>query len=106
MSRFAVGGLLLNASPIEKLPIGVLTCNIVGSFLIGLLVSLPREQTPSWLPPLLIVGFLGGFTTFSSFGVESIKMLQSGAISLAAGYILVSVLGSLGAIFIAFKIMR
>ena len=106
MSRYAVSNLLTHTSPLERFPVGVLACNLLGCFLIGLLVSLPGEQGPTWLPPLLVIGFLGGFTTFSSFGVEATKLLQSGAIALAAAYILTSVLGSLAAVFLAYKIMR
>lgn len=106
VTRFALSTALSTHSPLERFPIGVLSCNIIGCFLIGLLVFLPTEQTPAWLPPLLVIGFLGGFTTFSSFGVEALKLFQVGALSLACAYILASVLGSLLAISLAYKLIR
>jgi len=106
VSRFALSSWLLSISPLEKFPIGVLACNMIGCFLIGLLAFLPSDQTPSWLPPLLIVGFLGGFTTFSSFGVETLKLFNSGALIMTLGYIFANVVGSLIAVSLAYKIIR
>ena len=59
-------------------PWGTLTVNVVGSFLIGLIAALADEQTV--LGPssrvFLVVGVLGGFTTFSSFSLETLRLLE------------------------------
>lgn len=61
-------------------PIGTLTVNILGCGLIGFLTGL--SETREWLSPelrlLLLVGVLGGFTTFSTFGFETFSMLRDG----------------------------
>lgn len=73
-------------------PWGTLTVNIVGSLLIGLLTGLVAKGT---LTPemklLLVTGFCGGFTTFSTFANESLSMMKVGDAVLAAIYIGASV---------------
>jgi CrcB protein len=62
-------------------PLGTFVINITGSFLIGLLMTLFTERldwSPHWRL-LLVTGFLGGYTTFSSFEYESLQALRQGA---------------------------
>ena len=72
--------LWLNAR-VENLPIGTLLANLGGGYMIGVAVgvfqSLP-ELSPEWRL-LLVTGFLGGLTTFSTFSAESMALLQRGA---------------------------
>lgn len=63
--------------------------NILGSFLIGLLTGCCREGT---LLLLLTVGLCGGFTTFSTFSMQNVRMLQDGKIGMAAIYIIATVI--------------
>lgn len=74
-----------------------LAVNIVGCLLIGYLYGLflLRPDVPLELRAGLIVGFLGGLTTFSSFSLDTLRLLESGQAPLAIGYALLSVLGSL-----------
>lgn len=74
-----------------------LAVNIVGCLLIGYLYGLflLRPEVPLELRAGLIVGFLGGLTTFSSFSLDTLRLLESGQAPLAIGYALLSVLGSL-----------
>jgi CrcB protein len=65
--------------------------NVIGSFIIGLLI--PSAQSTLYL--LLAIGFCGGFTTFSTFSHESLQMLQSGNIANFLLYIGISVIGGL-----------
>ena len=78
-------------------PWGTLAVNLLGGLLIGLLAgSMPLPQAaerPSWL--FLAVGVLGGFTTFSAFGLDVFEMAGRGEIGPAAAYVLASVAGSL-----------
>ncbi len=64
----------------QSFPYATLIVNVSGSFLIGLLASLflARWNHLSFLKPLLLVGFLGGYTTFSSFSLETWRLLESG----------------------------
>ena len=75
-------------------PIGTLAINVAGSFLIGLLVAIPAGN----LRLLLAVGLLGGFTTFSAFSLDALRLWQRGEPMLALVYVLASVLLSLAAV--------
>lgn len=98
VSRYAVGNFAAQQLG-AGFPYGTLSVNILGSFVIGVLwVWLAQQQ---WGNPaykqFLIVGFLGAFTTFSSFSLDSILLLQQERIMAFAGYVGVSVLGCLAA---------
>ena len=60
-------------------PWATFTVNIIGSLFIGLIwgMMVRHPNMPSWLPLLLMTGFCGGFTTFSTFSKESLALLQS-----------------------------
>lgn len=77
--------------------LGTLAVNIVGCLLIGFLYGLflQRPEVPIELRAGLIVGFLGGLTTFSSFSLDTLRLLESGQVPLALGYAAISVLGGL-----------
>ena len=83
---------------LPTLPLGTLTANLVGGYLIGLALAL-FAQAPQ-LPPewrlLVITGFLGGLTTFSTFSAEVVSAVQQGRLAWAAATISLHVLGSLG----------
>ena len=74
-----------------KFPMGTLTVNLVGCFLIGVLYSTLPAEHPSRL--FLMVGCLGGFTTFSSFGLETMTLINEGRMMHAALYVLLSNVG-------------
>jgi CrcB protein len=112
----AVGGalgavgrhLLVAAIPAATLPVGVLAANLSGSFALGLLVGFGAlgAGTPEWLRLLLVVGLLGGFTTFSSFALEAALLTERGMSLLALLYVLVSVCGALGLFWLGMKLPR
>ena len=61
--------------------------NVTGSFVIGLLlVAAARLGWPGWWWPLLALGLLGGYTTFSTFALESVELMLRGSYALAAAY--------------------
>lgn len=82
-------------------PVGTLSVNVLGCFLIGVLAEL--ALTSSRLSPesriLLISGFCGGFTTFSTFGYETVELLQAGAWPRAALYVALSVTLGIAAVW-------
>lgn len=62
-------------------PIGTLVVNVIGSLVMGILFILLLERIGNisqYLRSLLLIGFLGGFTTFSSFSIETINLFESG----------------------------
>ena len=74
-----------------------LAVNIVGCLLIGILYGLflIRPEVPIEVRAGLLVGFLGGLTTFSSFSLDTVRLLESGQVPLALGYAALSVFGGL-----------
>ena len=89
-------GLRLNAL-FAHIPLGPLLVNLVGGFVIGLALGLFARYPgldAHW-KLLLVTGFCGGFTTFSTFSAEVVTLLQSGRLGWAALTITIHVLGSL-----------
>ena len=85
----------------------VSTVNILGSFMAVCLIStLFKGDAQANMRLLVITGFLGAFTTFSAFSVESMGMLQENKYGLLLGYISLNVIGSLAAAFLAFRIFQ
>lgn len=76
-------------------PWGTLAVNIAGSFLMGVMVVALANLGGNRAAPLLMTGFLGGFTTFSAFSLDAVTLYERGAIGLAAGYVAASVVMSL-----------
>ena len=89
-------------------PYGTLTVNLMGGFAMGLRVgSLARMSVPGENWRLLLgVGVLGGFTTFSAFSLDVVNMIQRGDLGVALFYILLSVLGSIAALFAGLALVR
>ncbi len=83
-------------------PLTTLAINAVGSFAIGLLLAAPSGP----LRLFLVVGLLGGFTTFSAFSLEALQLWQRGQSALALAYVLGSVLLSLTAVAVAAWLVR
>jgi len=83
-------------------PLGTVAVNLLGCLLIGLFAGLAARH--AWLNDearlLLVVGVLGGFTTFSAFGLDSLNLMRRGESLLALGYVGSSVLLGLGAVWI------
>jgi fluoride exporter len=100
-----LAGVWLNARW-SGFPLGTLFVNCVGGLLIGFALFWFERAPDETLRLLVVTGALGGFTTFSSYSVESLIMLQRGELSLALVHTLVHVLGSLAAAAIGFRIAQ
>jgi fluoride exporter len=88
-------------------PWGTAAVNVLGSFAIGLLaVWLLGPKGPSPIAPFLLTGLLGGFTTFSAFSLDTLKLVEAGQALQAIGYVLASVALSLIAVAIGVALAR
>ena len=92
ISRYLVGHLPIRMS--SGFPLATLGINVCGAFCIGLIVAL-AGRSADFSPRLLLflqVGFCGGFTTFSAFSLETVRLLQNGKYISAAAYVVLSVI--------------
>lgn len=108
MGRYGVG-LMVGRLWHGPFPLATLSVNVLGSLAMGLLVGFLARYTPEWQAQgrlFLAVGLFGGFTTFSSFSLDAVTLLERGQGGLALGYALVSVVLSILALFLGLMIMR
>jgi CrcB protein len=89
----------LSGSP-GSWPWATLLVNLTGCLAIGMLFAVLAARFPAspWLRPFLAVGVLGGYTTYSAFAVEVVRMIEAGVAVAAAGYVVASVLGGVLAV--------
>ncbi len=94
LARYGLEGLVSARRP-GAFPWGTFAVNVTGTFLLGLVFTVLTERTTvdPWLRSSITVGFLGAYTTFSTFSLESYRLLADGAVGLAVA----NTLGSLGA---------
>jgi len=91
----------------ESFPWGTLAVNVLGSFLMGLLMGyVAKGHMSPEMKLLLMTGFCGGFTTFSAFALESFSMMNAGDIILAAIYITISVCIGIIAVCLGLQITK
>jgi CrcB protein len=100
LARYAMGGLVQQALKTASFPAGTLAVNLTGCLLIGLgggLIESRQFFSPE-MRAFVFIGFLGSFTTFSTFGLESFNLVRDGQWLLAAVNICVSVVVGLAAV--------
>jgi CrcB protein len=106
LCRYALGRWILTATG-GAFPWGTLVVNAVGCFLIGIVAAVIEKE--EMLSPALrlavIVGFLGGFTTFSSFALESFALAKDGSWGAAAGYFVLTNAIGLAAVWVGHRMV-
>ena len=106
MSRHLLGGWVLHHTAQGRFPAGTFVVNVLGCLVIGALAGLAERHamfSPS-MRVFLFTGVLGGFTTFSAFGLETLYLLRRGETGVAAAYVAGSVLLGLAAVWIGFRL--
>jgi CrcB protein len=107
LARYLAGSAIMTRL-VPRFPLGTMAINISGSFLIGLIMTLLTErlQLHENFRMALVVGFLGGYTTFSSFEWETYSAVREGAFWIGLGNVLGSVLFGYLAVWLGALIAR
>ena len=89
-------------------PYGTLFVNIIGSFIIGILFALSSKTTimSSEMRLLLTTGFCGGFTTFSTFALDCVHLINDEQYFAVASYLLISIIVGILAVFLGIWIIK
>jgi CrcB protein len=100
--RYKLGGLVLHHSANWRFPLGTFVVNVFGCLIAGIIAGLIERQ--EWFSAdariFLMTGVLGGFTTFSAFGVDTIFLLRRRQTAVALCYVGLSVVGGLAALWL------
>jgi CrcB protein len=105
--RYLTGALWMRAAGPNQPYVATLICNVLGGLAMGLLIgTLARTGASDRLRLLLGVGVLGGYTTFSSFSLEAVMMLERRAYATFTAYVAGSVALSLAALFVGLLVIR
>lgn len=100
--RYVLNGLIGSKAEFD-FPYGILAINIIGSFLIGIMAGYIKNDM---LIAFVMIGILGGFTTFSAFSLDAVAMFNSGRVAAAFIYIAASVIFSLLAAYLGVLVSR
>ena len=107
VGRYLLSGAANRFTNIIHFPIGTLTVNLIGSFIIGLLWGwYENNDFSSPMRSLLFVGILGGFTTFSAFSLETLILFRDGQLKVALLNILFNNIFGIGLAFLGYTITR
>ena len=87
-------------------PVGTIAVNIFGCFILGILLSIMGPKYEEGYKPLILIGFLGSFTTFSAFSKETFQLMEQGNWLIVAGYVGFTVLGCLLATWLGIHITK
>ena len=93
VARFLVSGWLV-------FPLGTLAVNVLGSLAMGVAFVVLSSRGLDRAMFFAMTGFLGAFTTFSTFSLDVFKLIEAERIAQAAGYVVVSLIGAVAALFI------
>lgn len=107
MARYALSAWIFDVSS-HKFPYATLTVNVIGSFVMGILfvIIVEKAALPTEMRSLLMIGFLGAFTTFSAFSLDALGLWQNGHVFLSLVYMLATVVLCLVAISSAIWLTR
>ena len=101
LARYGLDGLVSRRVP-SAFPWGTFVVNISGAFVLGFLMTLMTEQltTAPWVRSGLTIGLLGAYTTFSTLSFETYRLIEDGALGLAAANVFGSMAAGLLAVYL------
>jgi fluoride exporter len=107
LSRYALSGVVARRFG-ETFPTGTLVVNVIGCFLAGFLFYLLQDRflINEVVRTAIMIGFLGGFTTFSSFGLQTFTLLRDGEVALALANVLISNVAGLLTVWAGYSLAR
>ncbi len=107
MARYGIGTAV--PAPANGFPLATALINIAGSLAMGVLIGVLAKTTPQYQNEIRLfvaVGIFGGFTTFSSFSLDAITLIERGDFPLATAYIVGSVVLSLAGLYVGLQATR
>ena len=105
--RYETGQLIKMALPNIRWPLATLSVNVLGSLGIGIVfILLERHNVHDAARLVLLVGFLGGFTTFSTFSLELLLMVERGEWGLSVSYVFVSLASCFVGVYFGAQLAR
>jgi CrcB protein len=107
IARYKAGGWVLHLTTLEKFPYSTFAVNVAGCFVVGVLAGLVEKHDyfAADTRLFLFTGVLGGFTTFSAFGLDALYLIRRGELLTAASYAGFSVIVGIAAVWLGFKLM-
>lgn len=107
VARYKLGGLVLHLTAQQRFPFGTFAVNVAGCLVIGLLAGFAERHELFWPGTrlFLFTGLLGGFTTFSAFGLDAMFLVRRGEPALAALYAAASVVLGIAAVWLGLRIV-
>ena len=105
VARYLAVQLVIRFQP-QPFPLGTMAVNIIGSFLIGVLMARFAAADSESSRLFLVTGILGGFTTFSAFSWDTLALIQRGSWGQAALYVVGSVVLSFVAVALGWQLVR
>jgi len=104
VSRYKLSGLILHHTVDWRFPAGTFAVNVIGCLVAGVLAGFAEKY--DYLSPdariFIFTGILGGFTTFSAFGLETMFLIKRGELMVASANVILSVIAGLVALWIGF----
>ena len=107
MARYGVSSIIFNPSS-QKFPWATMSVNVLGSFVMGLLfvIIVEKGALPTEMRSLLMIGFLGAFTTFSTFSLELLLMIERGEWVLSLVYAFASLVSCFAGVYFGAQFAR